>query len=840
MTTARVPALQPIILRGGFALFILFFAVGRAAVRYVNLVIPTGGDPWMVGDWLINYGGGFVRRGLFGELFLALTPPGNGSLWILFALQMACYLVMLSFLVSVLHRTRYSWSSIALVCGPAGLAYIGWVPSIDGAFRKEILALAALALLAWARSPGRGRTGTVTLTAAGLALYVLAVFSWEPSALLVPAVVYLLVGGAGRPDLVLFRRSAAVAVTIVAGFGAVVSVLWHGDVAVANAICDAVRAHDLTGPVICSGGAAWNGGAIEAIGWTSYKTAQDLAIAIPPYVGFLPLVLLALVPVAASAWFRRHWGWAVVIVAAVAPLYFIVTDYGRWTHLLVLALTFCITADDPHGGHSSLWNPVGAVAYTALWGMPHWMGEAQLGEHWWPFVGLLPTVLVVVNSRLLALSTAGSAPTVTIGPALDFSYVRHFFEVVPAHGWDSWFPVMLAMRHMDAGGQNLYETIFFGQGVKFQYPTTSLLFIEPFWALWPNNIAWPLNALGWLAVIATGFFLFRILQRLLGESTVPYAGLAVSRNAGLLGASMLAALTFYPLVQAWNLGQAQVFINLFCTLALHLYLQGRKALAGFVLALACLLKPQLALFVLWGLVRRDWRFLAGLVSTGAVGVILAILRYGWHNFFAYFEVLSFLSRRGESYYINHSVNGLLHHLAGKEDPLNFWGFPAFNPVVYTGTMLSTVAFVGLALVVVARPLRDVRDSAALDFSLGLACFTVASPIAWEHHYGLILPAYAVTLVLATRLGRPRATPLLAALGLSYLMTGFSWYWQVGLAHTPFNFLLSLLFFGVLLLIGCMLAVRWHLARSDSLPASRAAASQPAASTETVPSPALTT
>lgn len=809
---ARTPVLQPVILRALFALSVLGFAVGRAGYRYVQTSMPMGGDTWMVGDWLINYGGGFVRRGLFGQLFLTFAPAGQPGLWILFALQMSCYLLIFGYGVRVLYRTRFSWSSIALICGPAGLAFIGWVPSVDAAFRKELIGLAALALLALAR-PARTTAAAVVLTLAGSLMFLLGVFSWEATALLLPVAWYLLLDHRGTPAarLVVLRRSVAAVVTVVSGFGALLSMLFHGDVAVADAICDSVRAHGFSGPQVCSGGALMNGGAIEAIGWTSYKTAQDLAIAIPPYIGFIPLIVLALLPVVASAWFRRHWRWALLAVVAIAPLYFIVTDYGRWTHVLVLALTFCVTADDPAGGHARFWNPVGSVAYTALWGMPHWMGEAQLGEQWWPSVGLLPTVLDAVNERLGALTAAGSSPTSAIGAALDFGYIGHFLKGVPAHGWDSWFPVMLAMRHMDAGGANLYETLFFGQGVKFQYATTSLLFIEPFWALWPDNIAWPLNALGWLAVAGTGYYVFRIAQHMLGDAR-PFGGLGVVQNSLLLGVSMTASLTFYPLVQAWELGQAQTFINFFCTLSLFLFLRRRTALSGFFLALACLLKPQLALFVLWGLVRREWRFVAGIAATGAVGVIAAVVRYGWHNFFAYFDVLSFLSRRGESFYINHSVNGLLHHLLNTQDPLDFWGFPAFNPIVYTGTMVSTVVFVGLALVVVARPLTAVRDSAALDFSIGLVCFTVSSPIAWEHHYGLILPVYAVTLILATRLPRRVGTPVLGFLALSYLMTGFSWYWQVGLAHTPANFLLSLLFFGVLVLLGCMLVVRWHLAR----------------------------
>ena len=160
----------------------------------------------MSGDWLINYAGGFVRRGLFGELFLTLAPVGPPGLWLLFALQVGCYVLVLAYCTQVLTRTRFSWSAIAMVCGPAVLPFIGW--DTQGGFRKEILVFVILALLAWSRRNGASRAVAALLIAGSLPLWALSVFSWESTAQLLPAVVYLLWSGPGRPLLV-FRRSMA-------------------------------------------------------------------------------------------------------------------------------------------------------------------------------------------------------------------------------------------------------------------------------------------------------------------------------------------------------------------------------------------------------------------------------------------------------------------------------------------------------------------------------------------------------------------------------------------------------------------------------------------------------
>lgn len=355
--------------RAAFAFAVLGLALGRAVGSYAK-TIPVGGDPWMSGDWLINYAGGFVRRGLFGELFLTLAPVGPPGLWLLFALQVGCYVLVLAYCTQVLTRTRFSWSAIAMVCGPAVLPFIGW--DTQGGFRKEILVFVILALLAWSRRNGASRAVAALLIAGSLPLWALSVFSWESTAQLLPAVVYLLWSGAGRPLLV-FRRSMAALYAVVAGVGAIVSTVAHGDTGTPRLMCEAVRSRGFLGPDLCTAEAA-GGGGIEAIGWTSARAITDVAVSWPLYVGFLPLIALALLPALASVWFRANWGWFLAIAVGLAPMYFVVTDYGRWTHVLVMGLMFCITAADPGDLHSDVWNPLVAVLYVALWGMPHHLG----------------------------------------------------------------------------------------------------------------------------------------------------------------------------------------------------------------------------------------------------------------------------------------------------------------------------------------------------------------------------------------------------------------------------------------------------------------------------------
>ncbi|MFP5416297.1 MAG: hypothetical protein ACLGHZ_05395 [Actinomycetes bacterium] len=368
-----------------FALFVLAVAVTQAHLFY-SRSLANGGEAWMAGDWFINYAGGFVRRGLFGELFLKTGASGATGLWTLFWLQAALYAAVLAYLVAVLYRCRFSWSSIALVCSPAGIAFIGW--DINGGFRKELLVFLTLLILALTRWTA-GRLPAVAGTVLALAVYTIAVFSWEPATLLLPAVAYLLLS---RPasGLVVFRRSAFALFAAVSLLGGVLSMAYPGDPATADLICQAVREHGFLGPSLC-GDADTGGGGIDAIGWTQARALGDVSASFPLYVGYLPLIALAFLPVVLSRWFKRNWGWAVAITVAFLPMYLIVTDYGRWTHILIVALTFCITAHEPDEVTSPLWNPMLTIIYVVLWGLPHHLTPDSTE---FPWMGLVSTLVV--------------------------------------------------------------------------------------------------------------------------------------------------------------------------------------------------------------------------------------------------------------------------------------------------------------------------------------------------------------------------------------------------------------------------------------------------------------
>jgi len=119
-------------------------------------------------------------------------------------------------------------------------------------------------------------------------------------------------------------------------------------------------------------------------------------------------------------------------------------------------------------------------------------------------------------------------------------------------------------------------------------------------------------------------------------------------------------------------------------------------------------------------------------------------------------------------------------------------FPPLTPWIYAVTVATSAAVIIAAL---AHRRREGDPGRVIDFAtMGLSC-TMASPLAWEHHYGITLPVYAV--LLAANIGNSTRLIWLAA---SYVLLSTYVPATNLLAATPLNILQSTLFAGAVILL----------------------------------------
>jgi len=360
---------------------------------------------------------------------------------------------------------------------------------------------------------------------------------------------------------------------------------------------------------------------------------------------------------------------------------------------------------------------------------------------------------------------------------------------------DSWGPMIRAYDWLQAPHQTtLYQDVFFTQHVKFQYPPTSLLPLAAMHALGVEPTVPGLNLANFLifALLALANAVFAVVLARRARQIPREALLPSLVVAGVAG---VATAAFYPVIWSYVLGQAQTAIDLAFTLACLCWVSGRRAAAGVLIGAICLLKPQFGLFLIWGAFRRQWPFLIGWGAVVLPGLALSVALFGLANHLDYLATLQFLSSHGEVFYPNQSVNGLLNRLLQNGDSVNWSGtsFPPYRPLVYFGTLLSSAALILAAFFLRGR---QADRGGLLDFMTAALTFTIASPIAWEHHYG-ILPAIFLALLFALLSARPSAGRggFWAALTASYVLSANFFPLANEAATTPFNFVQSYLLLG---------------------------------------------
>lgn len=311
-------------------------------------------------------------------------------------------------------------------------------------------------------------------------------------------------------------------------------------------------------------------------------------------------------------------------------------------------------------------------------------------------------------------------------------------------GNDSWRPMQLAYDHwVESGKQSLlYADLLLPVKLKFLYPPTTLLITQ---FINTNNV----NLLAF-STSATIIFLFLMaagviatVSHLYKSYKAPQLSPAEQTAVGTLLTLLL--FTFYPVVKAATLGQMQVWLNAFFAIAILCYITGWDILAGVMLGLMASVKPHYALFILWGFLRGNIKLVIAITVTGLLGVLLGMREFGFAMYIDYLRGLSFVTQHGESVYTNQSFNALAGRFFSVRYPelfnnlkWNGYRYPPFNIWVFSFTQITSIAILVTTLI---KTKSQSMESKVADFLLMGLGATLASPIAWEHHYGVLFPIF---------------------------------------------------------------------------------------------------
>ena len=370
------------------------------------------------------------------------------------------------------------------------------------------------------------------------------------------------------------------------------------------------------------------------------------------------------------------------------------------------------------------------------------------------------------------------------GRYMDFLHFRQFT--------DSWTPMLGSVNVFRAHPElpiyqaKLYDTLI--------YPLTSILPLQWMKQAGMSDAAvlhWLMIA-SWLAVVAVVVVQVRIAAKVLGPHKL--SGRAATSTA-------IAAFFFMPITLAFSLGQAQIFLDLFFSLLVLFWVERKERAAGVTMAVLAMVKPQFGLLLLWAALRRRWSAFASACITLGIGGAISVVVFGLRNNLDYVGVLSGLSRKAQSHYANQSMFGLLNRAIFNGENITYhpYVYPPFVPWIYTVTLLTTAALVLLAL---AYPmLKAKRAGGMADLGAIAVVCVIATPMAWEHHYGIMLPIFVWMWFAVYRQGLGRVLWLATAWVLiADFLSPLNF-----LANIPVaNVLQSYMYFGALLLLGLLL------------------------------------
>jgi hypothetical protein len=375
MPTDRADAASPVPIKLLATIVVVVFAVyvcWKSTLEFPNTIHWSN---WALSEWLINYQGGFVRRGLAGQLIRSLAGDGgraiatvNGLVFSVFA----SFCGLLTCLV-VLSRRVTPLMAVMLLLVPGGI--YGMVMGNEFYFCKEMVfnaylaAVATLFLLA-VRTEGSSfsraaRVLTIVLIVVGSAIlpFLHEAFLFM-SAVPTGVIVYWLGSRVSHET----GRSAAAAYLAVVIAQFLLLAMFKGNDQIASAIWSSIHPEDQK--LISSDGTI--GGAILAISWSIWTAsmlplqvltsgnAWNWALMIVASAGYLVVTTFAGAGPMKKAYRRAAWVATLygLCLAGSLPLYIFGWDWGRWIAVVNLSVVILICAGE---FHQALPVPVGAI-----------------------------------------------------------------------------------------------------------------------------------------------------------------------------------------------------------------------------------------------------------------------------------------------------------------------------------------------------------------------------------------------------------------------------------------------------------------------------------------------
>ena len=341
--------------------FVAYLLLLLISIRYAQEIV-NGGNMWKTGDWLINYKGGWIRRGLIGQLIYESSRFGIGLLSSALIIQVSTYLVTFHLVLRLFFSVKRDLSWLIVLFSPAFIFLFPFYDPIGG-FRKEIIIFLSFCLLAVGLQTEKLNRKYVNLS---LTIYAVAVLSHEIAAICVIFFLYIIFRAMQRNSTMrLDGRYYLFGFAAVALIGLLFSTLYSGGAGASGPICQSLIEKKLDS-AICGG----------AIVWLDRSALYGFDKVIEEMPGYLfaygPLFAMALVPLFITDWWKRNLSIILLGFIFLLPVFFVAIDWGRFIHIYIFLIFILLIFDSCHEKiEIKMLSALSIFAYCCLWSIPH-------------------------------------------------------------------------------------------------------------------------------------------------------------------------------------------------------------------------------------------------------------------------------------------------------------------------------------------------------------------------------------------------------------------------------------------------------------------------------------
>jgi hypothetical protein len=328
MTSFQIERLDKL-LRKKIFIVSYIVVIFSAPFFYNTALFMRGGNPYLQGDWLINYQMGFVRRGMLGEILLRIADTTGFNL--LFMVYFAQTSVFFLFMILVLRETynRYRSRFLLLVLmNPLFLLFYFSDP--QGSFRKEGVTF-LLILLIHTSIRLQKKLFMIALSI----LVSINVFSFDAQIFISPLIVYSFVA-AQRSGLI-SRKTLYLLQTFYAGVASTALLFFAirpASISQVEGICRSLYARGVPSD-ICFDGASIAAiaetptSAILSSGILAWESATTLTFLILGTVALFPIIRYQL---------QLSRSYILLVLFSMVTQCFLVSDFGRWLSIAFFSL----------------------------------------------------------------------------------------------------------------------------------------------------------------------------------------------------------------------------------------------------------------------------------------------------------------------------------------------------------------------------------------------------------------------------------------------------------------------------------------------------------------------